>query len=270
MVFFLCFWLRCGGRGRDQWHKRTQVPAVTRSRSRCLRTQFQAILKHEPEAKRRKLANVHRNKARFTHVLRMQKYDGSLQKMTKMLLDLEFDKTRDDRENVTSIIEKLSDRKEMCTRLDDDAKWAGMFRDTLFVDDVNGGNVLDKHLVIEARKRDGVHQERHTDKGHRWNADCRSRLVALKIKKDNRQANIQTRRRRSFRRRRGRKTVEWQQRFGCLKVVEVINTDKVKALMSVVEAWRWAFNVITKWSECNFNTKNTTCTSLLLTLVHGF
>ena len=32
---------------------------------------------HEPEAKRRKLANVHGSKARFAQVLRSQKYDDS-------------------------------------------------------------------------------------------------------------------------------------------------------------------------------------------------
>ena len=42
-------------------------------------------LEHEPEAKRRKLANVHRRKARFTQVLRLQ---------TNVLLDLEFGKTK--------------------------------------------------------------------------------------------------------------------------------------------------------------------------------
>ena len=105
-------------------------------------------LEHEPEAKRRKLANVHRSEARLTQVLRLQKYDGSLQKVTKMLLDLEFGKTKDHHENVTSIVEKLADRKDMCN----DEKWADMFRDTVFVDDVSGGNEMDKHLVIEARK----------------------------------------------------------------------------------------------------------------------
>ena len=37
---------------------------------------------HEPEAKRRKLANVHGSKARFAQVLRSQKYAGSLQETT--------------------------------------------------------------------------------------------------------------------------------------------------------------------------------------------
>ena len=69
-----------------------------------------------------------------------------------MLLDLEFSKTRDHRENVTSIIEKLADRKDMLTPHDDDAKWADMFRNTVLVDDLNGGNELDKHLLIKARK----------------------------------------------------------------------------------------------------------------------
>ena len=69
-----------------------------------------------------------------------------------MLLDLEFGKTKDHHLNVTSIVEKLADRKDMCTPHDDDAKWADMFRDTDIVDYVNGGDELDKHLVIEARK----------------------------------------------------------------------------------------------------------------------
>ena len=104
-------------------------------------------LEHEPEAKKRKLANVHRSKARFAQVLKLQNYNGSLQKVTKMLLDLELGKTKDHHENVTSIVEKL-----VCSPHDDDEKWADMFRDTVFVDDVNGRDELDKHLVIEARK----------------------------------------------------------------------------------------------------------------------
>ena len=43
--------------------------------------------------------------------------------MTKMLLDLEFGKTSDHRENVTSVIEKLADPKAMCTPHNDDEKW---------------------------------------------------------------------------------------------------------------------------------------------------
>ena len=61
-------------------------------------------LEHEPEAKGKKLANAQGCKARFTQVLGLQKCHGSVQKMTKMLLDLEFGKTRDHRETATSII----------------------------------------------------------------------------------------------------------------------------------------------------------------------
>ena len=104
---------------------------------------------HEPEVKRRKLANVHGSKARFAQVLRSQKCDGSLQKMTKMLM--EFGKKRDHHENVTNVIEKLTDRKDTCTPHNNE-KWADMFRDTVFVDNASGGNELDKNLVIEARK----------------------------------------------------------------------------------------------------------------------
>ena len=86
-----------------------------------------------------------------------------------------------------------------------------MFRDTVFVDDVNGGNELDKLLVIEARKKEmeffkkmAVYRKVprsevkkqggkiistrwvDTDKGHRGNANYRSRLVARETKKDKR------------------------------------------------------------------------------------
>ena len=82
----------------------------------------------------------------------------------------------------------------------------------MFVDDVNGGNELDKHLVIEARKtemecfkkmavyckvpRSEVKKQGgkiistrwvDTDRGYRGNANHRSRLVAREIKKDKRQ-----------------------------------------------------------------------------------
>ena len=162
---------------------------------------------HEPEAKRRKFANFH---ARFAQVLRSQKYDGSLQKMTQMLL-VKFGKTRDHRESVTSVVEKLADRKDMCTPQNNDEKWADMFRDTVFVD-VNGGNELDKNLVIEARKTEmeffrkmAVYRKVpksevmrqggkiistrwiDTDKGYRGNPNYRSMLVAREIKKDKRQ-----------------------------------------------------------------------------------
>ena len=55
------------------------------------------------------------------------------------MLDWEFGKMTDHRENVTSIIENLADRMDMGTPHDDDEKWADMFRDTSLVD-VNGGD----------------------------------------------------------------------------------------------------------------------------------
>ena len=141
------------GVAADEEHDVLYGPEAGESETNMLKSSvLEGNLGHEPEAKRRKPANVHRSKARFTQVLRLQKYDGSLQKMTKMLLNLEFGMTKDHHENVKSIVEKLADRKDMCTPHDDDEKWADMFRDTVFVDDVNGGNELDKHLVIEARK----------------------------------------------------------------------------------------------------------------------
>ena len=67
-------------------------------------------------------------------------------------------------ENVTGIVEKLADRKDMCTQHDDDEKWADTFGDTVFVDDVNGGNELDKHLEdrkteMEFFKKVAVHRK---------------------------------------------------------------------------------------------------------------
>ena len=81
-----------------------------------------------------------------------------------------------------------------------------MSRDTVFVDEVNGGNELDKNLVIEARKtemeffkkmavyrkvaksevkRQGgkiISMRRiDTDKGYRGNPNYRSRLVAREM-----------------------------------------------------------------------------------------
>ena len=103
----------------------------------------------EPEAKNRKLANINRSKARITQVLSLQKYDGSMQKMTKMVPDLEFGENREKNEEV--IIEKLTDRKDMSTPHGDE-KWADKFRNTVFVGDVNGGIERHKHMVIEARK----------------------------------------------------------------------------------------------------------------------
>ena len=100
----------------------------------------------------------------------------------------------------------------MCTPHNNDEKWADMFRDTVFVDDVNGGDELDKNLVIEARKTEMEFFKKmavyckdpkseikrqggkiistrwiDTDKGNRGNPNCRSRLVAREIKKDKRQ-----------------------------------------------------------------------------------
>ena len=125
---------------------------------------------------------------------------------------MEFGKTKDHHENVTSIIETLADWKDMCIPHDDDEKWADMFRDTVFVDDVNGGKELDKHLVIQARKTEMEFFKRMAvyrkvpksevkkqggkiisarwvdkDKGYRGNANYLSRLVAMEIKKDKRQ-----------------------------------------------------------------------------------
>ena len=105
----------------DEEHDVLYGPETGESETTRLKSSVpEGNLEHEPEAKRRKLANVHRSQPRFTQVLRLQKYDGSLQKVTKMLLDLEFGKTKDHHENVTSIVEKLADRKDMCTPHDDD------------------------------------------------------------------------------------------------------------------------------------------------------
>ena len=79
----------------------------------------------EPEVKRRKLANICRSKSRFATMLRLQKYDGSIQKRTKML-DQEFGKNGDNNEEVTSIIEKLTDCKDMPTLHVEEEKWADM------------------------------------------------------------------------------------------------------------------------------------------------
>ena len=154
-------WLRGGARRRDQRQDRTHMPAVTGSRSRCLRTQMRkGGLSNEMRGGQQARQRAHQLPQKFCVQCPSQQgkvhpgaeVDGSLQKMTEMLLDLEFGKTRDHRENVTSIIESLADQKNMCTPHNDDEKWADMFRDTVFVDNVNGGNELDTHLVIEVRK----------------------------------------------------------------------------------------------------------------------
>ena len=73
----------------DEEHDVLYGPEAGESETTRLKSSVpEGNLEHEPEAKRRKLANVHRSKARFTQVLRLQKYDGSMQKVTKMLLVL--------------------------------------------------------------------------------------------------------------------------------------------------------------------------------------
>ena len=75
----------------DEEHDILYEPEAGESETTRLKSSVpEGNLEHEPEAKRRKLANVHRSKARFTQLLRLQKYDGSLQKVTKMLPDLEY------------------------------------------------------------------------------------------------------------------------------------------------------------------------------------
>ena len=125
-----------------------------------------------------------------------------------MLLALELGKTRDHRKNVTSIIENLAHWKRMCTPHDDDEKWADVFRDTVFVDDVKDGNELHKiearksgmelfkKMAVyrkvpksEVKKRNGkIISTRwvDTDEGHRAKANYRLRLLAREVKKDKR------------------------------------------------------------------------------------
>ena len=70
----------------DEEHDALYGPEAGESETTRLKSSVpEGNLEHEPEAKRRRHANVHRSKARFTQVLRLQKYDGSLQKVTKML-----------------------------------------------------------------------------------------------------------------------------------------------------------------------------------------
>ena len=84
----------------------------------------------------------------------MQQYDRS----TKMLLDLELGPKRHNHEEVTSIIGKLTDRKDMPALNVEDEKWADMSRSAVFVDDVKSGNELVKQMErpkSKAKKQGG-------------------------------------------------------------------------------------------------------------------
>ena len=72
--------------------------------------------------------------------------------MSRMLLDLEFGKKDYKKEVVTSIIENLFDCENMQSPHADDEKCSDMFRTTVFEDDVNGGNELNKEEMIKARR----------------------------------------------------------------------------------------------------------------------
>ena len=156
-----------------------------------------------PDQKKRRLESIRQSEAKVINEIGVYKYDGAKQKVNKMLLDLEFGKKSDKTEDVTRVMEKLADREGMDTPHEDSEKWADIFKNTVFIDDVNGGHELDKEKVIEARMTEmqffqkmGVYRKVpraevkkqggkiistrwiDTDKGFRGKANYRSRLVA--------------------------------------------------------------------------------------------
>ena len=69
----------------DEEHDVLNRPEAEESETTRLKSSVpEGNLEHEQEAKRRKLANVHRSKARFTQVLRLQRYDGCNQDAARL------------------------------------------------------------------------------------------------------------------------------------------------------------------------------------------
>ena len=105
-------------------------------------------LEHEHEAKRTKLpqhSKIHPS-AEVAVVRRIVEEDD------QVLLDVGGPARRE----TTARSRQSIIAKNMPSPHNDDGKWADMFRNIVFADDVNGGNELDKHLVIEDRKTEMV------------------------------------------------------------------------------------------------------------------
>ena len=82
----------------------------------------------------------------------MKKYDGSRQRLANVILDLELNRKSNKgcKQEITDIIQKISERETMTPHNDDNLE--EMCENMTFYDEVNGGKKLNEKMVIEARR----------------------------------------------------------------------------------------------------------------------
>ena len=104
-------------------------------------------------SKKRRIENVSEAARDFIGRLGFGRYDGSKQKVQKMLMTLEggVENTREAPMDVSKVMEALSAMEDRSTPHEDD-QWREFYKDVTFFDDVNDGKELDKQKVIEARR----------------------------------------------------------------------------------------------------------------------
>ena len=110
------------------------------------------MAQEELESKRQRLQAIRQSTSRMIAELELPKYDGSRQKLAAMVRDLELGKVSDKVVDVAEVVEKILQNEEATRTPHEDMKWDEMFKNTIFMDDVNHGNKLNKEKVIEARK----------------------------------------------------------------------------------------------------------------------
>ena len=167
----------------------------------------------EGQQKKQKIANLNQEVRYLSNVYNLNKYDGTKQKMRRILSSMQNDyrSEKEEKIDITDIIKKVTFKmqaEQSPHEIDED--WARLYEGVKFYDDMNGGEELDKEKVIAARrlemqffKKMGVYSKVHksevkkskegkiittrwidTDKGQ---GAYRSRMVGREIKNDKRQ-----------------------------------------------------------------------------------
>ena len=167
----------------------------------------------EGQQKKQKIANLNQEVRYLSNVYNLNKYDGTRQKMQRILSSMQNDSRseKEEKTDITDIIKKVAFKmqaEQSPHEIDED--WASLYEGVKFYDDMNGGEELDKEKVIAARrlemqffKKMGVYSKVHksevkkskegkiittrwidTDKGQ---GAYRSRMVGREIKNDKRQ-----------------------------------------------------------------------------------
>ena len=109
----------------------------------------------EGQQKKQKIANLNQEVRYLSNVYNLNKYDGTKQKMRRILSSMQNDyrSEKEEKTDITDIIKKVAFKmqaEQSPHEIDED--WASLYEGVKFYDDMNGGEELDKEKVIAARR----------------------------------------------------------------------------------------------------------------------